>query len=59
LYPNARRLLITADGGGSNGYRQRLWKLELQRLADELGFCGAPAALIHQYKLARRTVDGL
>ena len=30
LYPNARRLLITADGGGSNGYRRRLWKLELQ-----------------------------
>ena len=29
---------ITADGGGSNGYRLRLWKLELQGLADELGF---------------------
>jgi hypothetical protein len=36
-YPLARRLLITADGGGSNGSRVRLWKLELQRLADELG----------------------
>jgi len=34
LYPDARRLLITADGGGSNGYRRRLWKLELQKLAD-------------------------
>lgn len=34
LYPRARRLLITADGGGSNGYRPRLWKLELQNLAD-------------------------
>lgn len=34
LYPEARRLLITADGGGSNGYRRRLWKLELQKLAD-------------------------
>ena len=34
LYPSARRLLITADGGGSNGYRRRLWKLELQKLAD-------------------------
>ncbi len=34
LYPRARRLLITADGGGSNGYRLRLWKLELQKLAD-------------------------
>jgi hypothetical protein len=37
LYPKARRLLITADGGGSNGSRLRLWKLELQRLADETG----------------------
>ena len=37
LYPDARRLLITADGGGSNGSRNRLWKLEIQRLADELG----------------------
>jgi hypothetical protein len=36
-YPFARRLVITADGGGSNGSRVRLWKLELQRLADELG----------------------
>jgi hypothetical protein len=34
LYPGARRLLITADGGGSNGYRLRVWKLELQKLAD-------------------------
>jgi hypothetical protein len=37
LYPRARRLLITADGGGSNGYRLRLWKLELQKLADATG----------------------
>jgi hypothetical protein len=37
-YPNATSLVITADGGGSNGYRLRLWKLELQRLVDELGF---------------------
>ena len=36
-YPNATRLTITADGGGSNGSRVRLWKLELQALADELG----------------------
>jgi hypothetical protein len=34
LYPHARDLLITADGGGSNGYRLRQWKVELQRLAD-------------------------
>ena len=37
VYPDARELMITADGGGSNGSRVRLWKLELQRLADELG----------------------
>jgi hypothetical protein len=37
LYRNTRQLLITADGGGSNGYRLRLWKLELQKLADETG----------------------
>jgi len=36
-YPEAKRLVITADGGGSNGSRVRLWKRELQRLADELG----------------------
>jgi hypothetical protein len=36
-YPKASRLVITADGGGSNGSRLRLWKRELQRLADELG----------------------
>lgn len=36
-YPGATRLVITADGGGSNGSRGRLWKRELQRLADELG----------------------
>lgn len=36
-YPQAKRLLITADGGGSNGSRLRLWKLELQMLADETG----------------------
>ena len=37
VYPQAKRLLITADGGGSNGSRCRLWKVELQRLADEIG----------------------
>jgi hypothetical protein len=36
-YPDASRLLITADCGGSNGARVRLWKRELQNLADELG----------------------
>ena len=37
LYPDATRLLVTADAGGSNGARLRLWKLELQKLADETG----------------------
>jgi hypothetical protein len=37
LYPKTREIVITADGGGSNGVRLRLWKLELQRLADETG----------------------
>ena len=37
LYPDAHQLLITADSGGSNGYRLRLWKVELQKLADETG----------------------
>ena len=36
-YPGAKRLLVTCDGGGSNSSRSRLWKLELQGLADELG----------------------
>jgi hypothetical protein len=44
LYAQARQLLITADGGGSNGSRLRLWKLELQQLADELGF---PISVCH------------
>ena len=37
LYPRTRKLTITADGGGSNGYRLRLWKIELQKLADHTG----------------------
>lgn len=35
VYPNAKDLFITADAGGSNGYRSRSWKMELQKLADE------------------------
>lgn len=37
-YPKANSLLITADGGGSNGSRNRLWKYEIQKLANEIGF---------------------
>jgi hypothetical protein len=44
LHPKAKRLLITADGGGSNGYRTRLWKLELQNLADTIAL---PVAVCH------------
>ena len=43
-YPKAKRLLITADAGGSNGTRLRLWKWELQRLADK---CGLPISVCH------------
>lgn len=44
VFPKARRLLITADGGGSNGTRVRLWKVELQQLAKELGI---PISVCH------------
>ena len=43
-YPKTRRLLITADAGGSNGARLRLWKWELQRFTDEVGL---PIAVSH------------
>jgi transposase len=38
-YPDAEQLFITADAGGSNGYRARAWKVELQRFADDTGLC--------------------
>jgi Rhodopirellula transposase DDE domain len=37
VYPHAQELLVTADAGGSNGYRVKLWKRELQKLANETG----------------------
>ena len=43
-YPRATSLVITADGGGSNGYRVRLWKLELQGSVDDLG---VPVTVCH------------
>jgi len=68
-YPGAERLLVSADGGGSNGYRVRLWKVDLQRFADETGLevtvCHLPprdeqveqdrasAVRPHQHQLAR------
>jgi len=39
IYAEANRILITADAGGSNGWRLRLWKLELQQFADQTGLC--------------------
>jgi DNA-binding phage protein len=58
LYPKAQRLLITADGGGSNGTRVRLWKVELQKLAEELGFpigvCHLPPATSKWNKIEHR-----
>lgn len=44
LYKNCSELLVVADGGGSNGSRVRLWKIELQRLADEVGL---PISVCH------------
>lgn len=43
-FPKARRLLLTADGGGSNGYRTRLWKVALQGVANRLG---VPVSVCH------------
>ena len=61
-YPNAKELMITADGGGSNGSRVRLWKLELQQLADELAallldflFCRTGRRGKRQFEMDLRT----
>ena len=55
-YPNAKRLLITADAGGSNGYRVRLWKTELAQLATDTGLamtvCHYPPGTSKWNKLA-------
>jgi DDE family transposase len=57
-YPQARALLITADGGGSNGSRCRLWKVTLRRLADELGLrvpvCHFPPGTSKWHKIEHR-----
>jgi Rhodopirellula transposase DDE domain len=47
VYPEAKRLLITADAGGSNGSRLRLWKMELQKLADETGLRIIVSVIFH------------
>jgi hypothetical protein len=58
LYPKAKHVLITADGGGSNGSRLRLWKLELQKLADDtclsLSVCHFPPGTSKWNKIEHR-----
>jgi transposase len=58
LYPNQRQLLITADGGGSNGARNRLWKQKLQQLANEehlsITVCHYPPATSKWNKIEHR-----
>ncbi len=57
-YPAANELLITADAGGSNGYRARAWKLELQRFADDVGLnvrvCHFPPGMSKWNKIEHR-----
>ena len=57
-YPQARQLLITADSGGSNGYRLRLWKHQLQQFADTTGLevsgCHLPPATSKWHKIEHR-----
>ena len=57
-YPQSDSLMITADGGGSNGSRVRLWKVELQKLADEtglaIGVCHYPPGTSKWNKIEHR-----
>jgi hypothetical protein len=57
-YPKANKLLITADGGGSNGYRNKLWKTELQKLANktklEITVCHFPPGTSKWNKIEHR-----
>ena len=58
VYPKADQLLICADGGGSNGYRTRLWKVELQMFADDTGLaitvCHLPTGTSKWNKIEHR-----
>ena len=62
-YPRARQLLITADAGGSNGARVRLWKWELQKLADEtelhIGVCHFPPGTSKWNKIEHRLFSAI
>jgi transposase len=57
-YPDAKKLMITADSGGSNGYRRRLWKTELAKLANEIGLhisvCHYPVGTSKWNKIGHR-----
>ena len=57
-YPDARKLLITADGGGSNGSRVKMWKIELQKLANEfnliINVCHFPLGMSKWNKVEHR-----
>jgi hypothetical protein len=58
LYPAAKTILITADGGGSNGWRLRLWKVELQKFADQtalgIAVCHFPPGTSQWNKIEHR-----
>ena len=57
-YPNARELTITADCGGSNGARVRLWKVELQKLADETGLVIRVTTIRRAHRSGTRSSTG-
>jgi len=58
MYPQAQQVLMTADGGGSNGSRSRLWKVELQKLSDvtglEVSVCHVPPGTSKWNKIEHR-----
>jgi hypothetical protein len=60
-HPKAKHLMITADGGGSSGYRVRLWKVELQKLAGELKLpitvCHVPPGTSKWNKIGHRLIS--
>jgi hypothetical protein len=62
-YPKAKRVLICADAGGSNGYRRRLWKVELGRLASETGLqvtvCHLPPGTSKWNKIEHRLFSAI
>ena len=58
LYPKAKKILITADGGGSNSSRSRLWKVEIQKFSNEtglqIGICHFPPGTSKWNKIEHR-----